>query len=249
MLNYYKIGKLQHGIEYVELRAGFILNRLLIFLGLFYSCFSVWSQSSKPTVAVQLKLLAEHHGFELRGVEKAGASYQSEGSGEVGKKVQRLLADFNHVVIHNDDGSIEKVIILKQKAANTNQIVLDTKRKGNHHIVQATIVGHESRQFDVSFLVDTGADFVVLPETMIADLGIDPESLEEQQLQTANGSTKARIGQLQAVILGGELIKGVKVAFLEDAQLGGVMLLGMNVLRQYRMTIDDLNNVITLIKN
>ena len=226
-----------------------MLNRLLILPALFSVCFSVWSQTPDETVAVQLKRLSEQNAFELRGVEKTTSSYQTAGGGSIAQKVRRLLADFNHVVIQNDDGSVNKVVILKQKTSNTNRILLDTKRQGNHHIVQATIIGQQSRQFEVSFLVDTGADFVVLPESMIAGLGIDPESLEEHQLQTANGSTMAKTGQLQAVILGGESIESVKVAFLKDEQLGGAKLLGMNVLRQYRMTIDDSNNLITLIKH
>jgi clan AA aspartic protease (TIGR02281 family) len=95
-------------------------------------------------------------------------------------------------------------------------------------------------------LIDTGADAVVLPTSMIAPLGLEQDALEEREVQTANGRAQALMGTLEAVWLDGERLGGVTVAFLEQEKLGTPGLLGMSVLGRYQMTIDDENNRLTL---
>ncbi|MGR9101336.1 MAG: retroviral-like aspartic protease family protein, partial [Gammaproteobacteria bacterium] len=65
-------------------------------------------------------------------------------------------------------------------------------------------------------------------------------------LQTVNGITDAKTAQLEAIEIGNRIIADVGVAFVKDELLGKIMLLGMNVLGRYRLTIDDKLNQITL---
>jgi clan AA aspartic protease (TIGR02281 family) len=94
--------------------------------------------------------------------------------------------------------------------------------------------------------VDTGADFVVLPSSVISDLGIDAAKLEEREMQTANGKVEARVGILPALWLGEARIADPIAAFIDDGKLGNGGLLGMSVLGRYTMTIDDEAGTLTL---
>jgi predicted aspartyl protease len=77
---------------------------------------------------------------------------------------------------------------------------------------------------------------------------LNPATLRERPVQTANGSVNARLGRLPAVLLGTERLTNLAVAFIDDQRLGGQALLGMSVLGRFRMTIDDANNQIILAK-
>jgi clan AA aspartic protease (TIGR02281 family) len=97
-------------------------------------------------------------------------------------------------------------------------------------------------------LIDTGADLVVLPESMIAPLGLSESQFTLQKMQTANGLSDAKIGVLQELKIAGETVFNVEVAFVADRLLGDTRLLGMSVLGRYQMAIDDNLQAITLIK-
>ncbi|MCK7578290.1 MAG: retroviral-like aspartic protease family protein [Chromatiales bacterium] len=96
-------------------------------------------------------------------------------------------------------------------------------------------------------LVDTGADRVVLPISLISSLGLSPDALQPQQVQTANGAVDARIGRLAAIWVGSKRVEDVEVAFIDDQRLGGTSLLGMSLLGRFRLTIDDEKNQLTLV--
>jgi clan AA aspartic protease (TIGR02281 family) len=95
-------------------------------------------------------------------------------------------------------------------------------------------------------LIDTGADTVVLPASMITPLGLNPAALSQREVQTANGRVQARIGTLDGLWLDGVRLASIEVAFLESDKLGTGGLLGMSVLGRYQMTIDDEKNRLTL---
>ncbi len=44
------------------------------------------------------------------------------------------------------------------------------------------------------------------------------------------------------------MTRDVAVSFIDDERLGGIMLLGMSYLGRYGLTIDDDNNLITLVR-
>jgi clan AA aspartic protease (TIGR02281 family) len=113
-------------------------------------------------------------------------------------------------------------------------------------MITATLVGPNGQQVSQSLMVDTGASFVVLPQSKGPALGFDLFRLPEQKVQTAKGEHAARVGVLKALTLGDETVSDVQVAFIEDGLVGATALLGMNVLSRFRITIDDERNVLTL---
>jgi clan AA aspartic protease (TIGR02281 family) len=227
-------------------------------------------------VMEELERLMEQHGFEVRGIEQTA---ESEGRVEGETLVARLrvlLDDFDHVIVQEDDGGVERVIILGEKVAAITPdmyiepggigfpdedlqamededqsepgdlIVLPTQRQGTSHAVDVTLEGPNRQRIEQTLLIDTGSDHVVLPASLIAPLGIQPPSLRTQTVQTANGTVQARIGTLEAIWLGDHRIQGISVAFIEDSRLGGNALLGMSLLGRYLVTIDDDLNQLTL---
>jgi clan AA aspartic protease (TIGR02281 family) len=130
--------------------------------------------------------------------------------------------------------------------AMSTDIVIHTKRRGSQHIVGIGLEGRGGKRIQQSLLVDTGADRVVLPASMISRLGISPRDLQQREMQTANGKSTARIGTIQALWLGDTRLTNVDVAFVDDAKLGSAGLLGMSVLGRYKLTIDDERSQLTL---
>jgi clan AA aspartic protease (TIGR02281 family) len=225
-------------------------------------------------VMEELERLMEEHGFEVRGIEQTA---ESEGRVEGETLVSRLrvlLDDFDHVIVQQDDGGVERVIILGEKIAVITPdmyidpmamdspdsdldtmddelsepgdlIVLPTRRQGTSHAIDVTLQG-PSQRIEQSLLIDTGSDHVVLPSSLIAPLGLQPRGLRAQTVQTANGTVEARIGTLDAIWLGEHRIEGITVAFIDDSKLGGNALLGMSLLGRYLVTIDDDLNQLTL---
>ncbi|WP_432741466.1 retropepsin-like aspartic protease [Methylobacter sp. G7] len=97
-------------------------------------------------------------------------------------------------------------------------------------------------------LQDTGADLIVLPESMMNGLGMADDTLTHREMQTANGTVNAKVGILQEVRIAGEILENVDVAFIDDHLLANNSLLGMSVLGRYKLVIDDQSKLITLFK-
>ncbi|MBK1642516.1 hypothetical protein CKO12_11625 [Chromatium okenii] len=213
-------------------------------------------------VNAELERLMTEYSFEVSGIEyTADAVAHAEGT-QLIERLRLLLENFNYVIVQSSAQRIEKVLILGEKTAVSApparaapsspptaaaDIVLPTQRQGAAHVVAATLEGMNKQQLQQSLLIDTGAEQVVLPLSLLARLGLNPATLRERSVQTANGTVSARIGRLPALVLGTERLTNVAVAFIDDQRLGGQALLGMNVLGRFRMTIDDANNQITLV--
>lgn len=203
------------------------------------------------TLQDELKAIATKHDILIKGLDKIREiSARPLIQGSLQEQLQSLLINFNYVFIHDAaDSSIKEVLILSQKKAAPeipDQIILNTTRKGNHHLVQVAVQGPNYASIGVSLLVDTGASLVVLPASIIPRLGFSSGQLENQKIQTANGLLDANIGQLNSLKIGAAIIYGVNVAFIADNLLGANGLLGMNVLGRYLVTINDQQNLITL---
>ena len=95
-------------------------------------------------------------------------------------------------------------------------------------------------------ILDTGASMVVLPSSMMAQLGFRAAELQVARMQTANKTVEGRVGVLRSVTVGGMAASDVRVAFVDDGLLNGAMLLGMSYLEHFRITIDDKNDQILL---
>ncbi|WP_296807609.1 retropepsin-like aspartic protease [Thiocapsa sp.] len=221
----------------------------------------------------ELERLMAQHGFEVRGIEQT-AEMQGRAEGvELVPRLRLLLDGFDHVIVQTETGEVDRIIILGEKVAvvapplvienegsgfpsdaspedendqTGDSIVLPTQRQGTSHAVNLTLEGPNGQRVQRVLLIDTGSDHVVLPASLIGPLGISPNDLRMQTVQTANGTVDARLGILSGVWLGEQRVEGVSAAFIDDTRLGGNALLGMSLLGRFRVTIDDEQNQLTL---
>jgi len=128
------------------------------------------------------------------------------------------------------------------------QTIVNTYKKGHHHFITATLVGRTGNRFNVQFMIDTGASFVAVPQSMMSGLGVSIYQTTRGKVQTANGLTDALFAKIPALEIGNESVKNLTIGFMRDQSLGSVMLLGMNVFRNYQVTLDDKRNTLTLNK-
>jgi clan AA aspartic protease (TIGR02281 family) len=236
-----------------------ILTAVLVALG----CpVAAADDAEQVDIVAELERLAAAYGFTVTGDEHLIDSVGRAEGDEPLRRVRTLLENFDHIIVQDGQGGIERVIVLgvaepgsgppePMVAVNGEPppgapIELPTIRDGNQHSVQVSLEGANGRRLPRLLLIDTGADTLVLPASLIEQLGIDADTLEEREVQTANGLVRARTGQLGAVWLGTERVPNAAVAFLEDEKLGNAGLLGMSVLGRYQMTIDDQGNRLTL---
>jgi len=207
-------------------------------------------------IAAELARLQAAYGFTVSGDEHLeDARGRAEGD-DVYRRLRLLLERFDHIIVQGPDGHIAKVLIVGRTnpaapsstvvevdepdgGEGPQQIDLPTVREGNQHSVEVTLEGAAGKRLERVLLIDTGADAVVLPASLIKVLGIARERLDEREVQTANGPARARMGRLPAVWLDGQRVGDVAVAFLDDDKLAAGGLLGMSVLGRYQMTIDD----------
>lgn len=214
--------------------------------------------ADRVEIAEELERLSQDQGFAVRGLEQAQGAYAWTEGEDLLRRLRALLEDFDHVIVQEGSGKVERVIILGAKVpfepppppadAGTagGEIQVETQRRGPAHLVRVSLGGAGGVRIERDLQVDTGADLLVLPLSLAAQLGVDAGSLEERELQTANGTVKAGVGTLPSLWLADRRIDGVATAFLEDAKLGSGGLLGMSVLGRYKLTIDDEKNKITL---
>ena len=114
------------------------------------------------------------------------------------------------------------------------QVLLERNRSG-HYVVTGAI----NRQ-PVRFLVDTGATYVAVDQTLARQLELRPGAA--QYLQTANGSVKGYRTVLKEVSVGGITITTVPAVIMPD--LGDNVLLGMSFLK--RLTLVQKGNTLML---
>jgi aspartyl protease family protein len=197
----------------------------------------------------QIQTLQSQTNIMVIGLEKVQNEAKIKTHGSPEQQMQQLLAPFNHVISRNVKGQIDRIVILnKKQKTEGNRIILPTSNQGNHLLVSVAISGNGSIWQTLDMLIDTGADMVVLPESMIAQLGLGNSAFTQRNIQTANGMVEAKLGLLQALKIAGETVDNVEAAFIPDSLLGDNSLLGMSVLGRYRMTIDDQSQTITLFK-
>ncbi|MBK5930523.1 retropepsin-like aspartic protease family protein [Halochromatium salexigens] len=223
------------------------------------------ARAAQVEIAPELDRLAAAHGFSVSGLEVLEDERGRAEEAGLYRRLRVLLERFDHILVHAANGEVERVIIIgrtnsqppapkvrfetaadEQAGEGAGRIELETLRKGSQHSVRVTLEGASGRRVDRALLIDTGADAVVLPDSMIAALGLARDGLEAREVQTANGRVQALMGTLEAVWLDGERLPGVAVAFLEMEKLGAPGLLGMSVLGRYQMTIDDERNRLIL---
>jgi len=91
-----------------------------------------------------------------------------------------------------------------------------------------------------TFIVDTGATAVTIPQSTARRLGLDRVGLGSyRQVYTAGGTVQAREVELESLELQGQVLQDVRALVMDLPGRPNVGLLGMNVLSRFRM---DLNS-------
>ena len=197
----------------------------------------------------QIQSLQSQMNIEITGLERIQDEEKVITRGDPEQQIEQLLVSFNHITSRNVKGQIERIVIInKKQKSEVDQIVLPTSVQGNHFVVSVDFTGNGALWLTQDMIIDTGADVVVLPESMIDQLGLTDYPFSKQKMQTANGTTEAKIGQLKELKMAGESIENVDVAFIADSLLGKNRLLGMSVLGRYQININDKTQLITLFK-
>lgn len=221
----------------------------IFFLALF--AISAQAQSAEDTddLFKQIQSLQSRMAIQITGLERIQNEEKVFTRGSLEQQIEQVLASYNHIISRNAKGQIERIVIVnKKQKTEVERIILPTSLQGNHFMVSVAISGNGSNWQTVNMIIDTGADLVVLPESMIAQLGLGNSTFTRKKMQTANGTTDAKIGKLQELRIAGETVENVEVAFIADQLLGKNCLLGMSVLGRYQINIDDKSQLITLFK-
>ena len=96
-----------------------------------------------------------------------------------------------------------------------------------------SITGSINQQL-VDFVVDTGATYITMNAQHAKRLRLDYSNATEVTMNTANGTTIARVFTVDSVRIGGIELKNVKAAVVEELA-SSKMLLGMSFLNQVEM--------------
>jgi len=197
----------------------------------------------------QIQSLQDRMNIQITGLERIQNEEKVMAGGSLEQQIEQVLASYNHIISRNAKGHIEHIVIInKKQKTEADRIVLPTSLQGNHFMVSVAISGNGSNWQTLDMIIDTGADLVVLPESLIDQLGLADSAFTRKKMQTANGMTEAKIGKLQELRIAGETVENVDVAFIADQLLGKNSLLGMSVLGRYQINIDDKTQLITLFK-
>jgi aspartyl protease family protein len=225
--------------------------RLLAISSLVLIALSAHAQNAEDAddLFQQIQSLQSRMNIQITGLERIQNEEKVMTSGSLEQQIQQVLASYNHIISRNTKGQIERIVIInKKQKSEAERIVLPTTLQGNHFMVSVDISGNGSIWQTLDMIIDTGADLVVLPDSMINQLGLADSAFTRRTMQTANGMTEAKIGKLQELRIAGETVENVEAAFIPDALLGKNSLLGMSVLGRYQINIDDKTQLITLFK-
>ena len=225
------------------------MGPILTIVAAFLTCtlFGAALRAETPAASLraQIEALTLENGIRLEGARRIQESPPRLVAGDVEAQIRALLEDHNYVVMRNGAGAIDAIIVSGQKAdkpAFPQQVSVHTTRQGSNHFVEAVILGERPARLRVKLMLDTGASQVVLPKSMLDELGFakgGSGGVRDAVLQTANGSVNGYVATLRAVEVGQALETDVQVAFIDDELLGGNKLLGMSFLGRFVVTLDD----------
>lgn len=225
-----------------------MMRKGLILLALVWACDGL----AAATLQDQLRELGEQRGFVIEGLGRLGDELAGNGEGSVQDQIRHLLQGYNYVVTQTRPGVIGKIRIISRRGesaaskGSASSAYVQTKRVGAHHQVDVVMVGPNSVARTLPLMIDTGASTLVLPSSMMAELGFTPEDLREGTSQTASGTVPVKIGLLRNVRIDSVSADNVEVSFIADSKLSGSRLLGMSFLQRFKMTIDDAANELVL---
>ncbi|MGH1469788.1 MAG: retropepsin-like aspartic protease family protein [Cellvibrionaceae bacterium] len=122
-----------------------------------------------------------------------------------------------------------------QTSNGIREVTLDANRQ-HHYLANGKINGNT-----VTFLLDTGATDVVIPQTLAKKLGLRAGA--KGYATTANGNVEIRYTEIETLSLGSIELRSVK-ASINPGMGGKEILLGMSALKQVELI--QKNNQLTL---
>jgi len=149
------------------------------------------------------------------------------------------------------EGMAARATLAPPEPLRPHQIALPYEGEGRR-ITVPVVFTHENKSLEVYMMLDTGATYTTLPESVFAELGITiDETIPSIRLHTANGERDARLVLLDEVWLGDLPVSGVAVAMCDHcASSDTVGLLGLNVADGFNVSIDaDRREVIFAARN
>ncbi len=134
-----------------------------------------------------------------------------------------LFASFNHLILQRANPNQHIVTNIE---GTQKEIVLQ-RNVFNHYVTSGTINGQK-----VTFLLDTGASDIAIPESVANDLGLSKG--RTIMIKTANGNTKAYRTRLDSAAIGEIKLYDLSATILLNIT-GEEVLLGMNFLKHFEI--------------
>lgn len=128
----------------------------------------------------------------------------------------------------DDEQSVSSWTAPEETTQPKRTVVLE-QGVGGHYFLDSEINGNA-----VTFVVDTGASVVSLPDSVAAKAELACQ--HQVSMQTANGLTTACTAVIEKLKLGAFLIKDVEAVIVPNLSQP---LLGMNVLQRFNITQDN----------
>lgn len=123
---------------------------------------------------------------------------------------------------NNPNRQLTKLVVLD----GVEEVVLKRNRAG-HYLAPGVING-----VDVNFLLDTGATYVAVPQSVADRAGLN--RLARIQSQTANGIVPSWLSEIAEVRLGPIVMRDVRATIIPAMQ-GNEVLLGMSFLKHLKL--------------
>ena len=121
--------------------------------------------------------------------------------------------------------------VVREGAEGRSEVVLQRNSQG-HYVANGLINGHTA-----TFLLDTGATDVAIPESLADRLRLQRRSGGISQ--TANGPVAVWLTMLDEVSLGSIRLQRVRASIVPSMPAGSPVLLGMSFLKQLEFTQKD----------
>ena len=114
-------------------------------------------------------------------------------------------------------------------------------RRRDAMIVQGEVNGAPAR-----FVVDTGASVLVIPPAVAEAAGISLRGVPRVRMETANGLVEVPTVRVQRLAIGPLVREGVEAVVQRISRDPTLGLLGMNILSDYRVEVDQARSVLRL---
>lgn len=169
-----------------------------------------------------------------------------------------IKADRQALTDANATGISSKILAAKEQLSDDLALEEDQRRKdtegvtiplvpdGQGHFLADVLINNKVH---VSLVVDTGSPVIMLPSSLIQELGLDLSQSNEGYVEVLNGKYKAAAVSLDSVKVGDAKAQDVNATvLLEDSKDIKNGLLGMSFLSKFHFTLDEKGQKLVLRK-